>query len=70
MSLLLDTHVVLWWLADDPALADEIKERLDQELDVFVSSATVLIAQAQLQGLTLVTRDAQVQKYDVDLLAV
>jgi PIN domain nuclease of toxin-antitoxin system len=28
----------------------------------------VLIAQAQLEGLTLVTRDAHAQKYDVDVL--
>ncbi|GIF75994.1 type II toxin-antitoxin system VapC family toxin [Asanoa siamensis] len=41
MSLLLDTHIVLWWLADDPTLADEIKDRLDQELDVYVSAATI-----------------------------
>jgi len=41
VSLLLDTHVVLWWLADDPALSDEIKTRLDHELDVYVSAATV-----------------------------
>ena len=41
MSLLLDTHVVLWWLADDPALADDIKDRLDHEPDVYVSAATV-----------------------------
>ena len=27
MSLLLDTHVVLWWLADDPGLPEEIKDR-------------------------------------------
>jgi PIN domain nuclease of toxin-antitoxin system len=38
--LLLDTHVVLWWLADDPTLADRVKEVIDTELDVFVSSAT------------------------------
>jgi len=25
VSLLLDTHVVLWWLTDDPALSDDIK---------------------------------------------
>ena len=31
MSLLLDTHVVLWWLADAPELPDEIKDRLDHE---------------------------------------
>jgi PIN domain nuclease of toxin-antitoxin system len=123
MSLLLDTHVVLWWLADDPGLADEIKDRIDTELDVFLSSATIwevtikqalgklgpedlpermsgcdlrelpitarhaikagrlpavhrdpfdrmLIAQAQCEGLTLVTRDAEIQKYDVPILTV
>ncbi|HLH83753.1 MAG TPA: type II toxin-antitoxin system VapC family toxin [Trebonia sp.] len=37
----LDTHVVLWWLADDPTLADDIKDRLDHEPDVYVSAATV-----------------------------
>jgi PIN domain nuclease of toxin-antitoxin system len=41
MSLLLDTHVVIWWLADDPTLSDDIKGRLDHEPDVYVSPATV-----------------------------
>jgi len=41
VSLLLDTHVVLWWLADDPALPDQIKDRLDHEADVRVSAATI-----------------------------
>ena len=41
MSLLLDTHVVLWWLADAPELPDEIKDRLDREPDVRVSAATI-----------------------------
>jgi PIN domain nuclease of toxin-antitoxin system len=41
VSLLLDTHVVLWWLADDPSLSEEIKDRLDHELDVRVSAATL-----------------------------
>lgn len=41
MSLLLDTHVVLWWLADDPQLPDEVKDRLDHEPDVYVSAATI-----------------------------
>jgi PIN domain nuclease of toxin-antitoxin system len=39
--LLLDTHVVLWWLADDPTLSDELKVAIDEEVDVFVSAATV-----------------------------
>jgi PIN domain nuclease of toxin-antitoxin system len=124
MSLLLDTHVVLWWLADDSALAAEIKERLDHEPDVYISPATIwevaikqslgkldkpadlaerirdsgfrhlnitaehgivagrlplihrdpfdrmLIAQAQVEHLTLLTRNAEIPKYDVDVLAV
>jgi PIN domain nuclease of toxin-antitoxin system len=41
VSLLLDTHVVLWWLTDDPTLSDEIKNRLDREPDVYVSAATI-----------------------------
>ena len=122
MSLLVDTHVVLWWLADDPTLSEEVKERLDHDPDVFVSSATIwevaikqaagkltgpadlpervrdsgfrelpiaaehaivagrlppihrdpfdrmLVAQARCEDLTLVTRDAEIRKYDVSLL--
>ena len=124
MSLLLDTHVVLWWLADDPALADEIKDRLDREPDVYVSAATIwevaikqalgklpepaglperilgsgftplpisfehaitagrlpmihrdpfdrmLVAQAQCEDLTLVTKDENCRRYDVTVLQV
>ncbi|WP_433725310.1 type II toxin-antitoxin system VapC family toxin [Actinoplanes sp. CA-051413] len=124
MSLLLHTHVVLWWLTDDPTLAAEIKDRLDHEPDVYVSPATIwevaikqsigkldkpadlperirdsgfrhldltaehgivagrlplihrdpfdrmLIAQAQVERLTLMTRDAEIPKYDVETLAV
>jgi len=122
MSLLLDTHVVLWWLSDDPALATELKDRLDHEPDVYVSAATIweiaikqsigklkpddlpervrdsgfrhvditaehsiaaarlpplhrdpfdrmLIAQAKAEDLTLVTRDAEIAKYDLEILA-
>ncbi|MGI9008804.1 MAG: type II toxin-antitoxin system VapC family toxin [Streptosporangiaceae bacterium] len=39
--MLLDPHVVLWWLTDDRELPDEIKDRLDGDPDVRVSAATV-----------------------------
>lgn len=123
MKLLLDTHVVLWWLDDNPTLSDEIKSTLDKEPEVYVSAATVwevaikqaigkliappdlpakvrdsgfrelrinfehaiiagglppihndpfdrmLVAQAQCENLTLVTRDQNCQCYAVAFLA-
>jgi PIN domain nuclease of toxin-antitoxin system len=122
VRLLLDTHVVLWWLADDPSLSQEIKASLDHEPDVYVSAATIwevaikqaigklkepadlperilssgfvqlpissehvmaagrlplihrdpfdrmLVAQAQCEGLALVTGDPRCQEYEVDIL--
>ncbi|MGW4464337.1 type II toxin-antitoxin system VapC family toxin [Micromonospora sp. NBC_01796] len=123
MRLLLDTHVVIWWLTDDPTLAEEIKAQLDHEPDVYVSPVTVwevcikqaigklkepadlperirasgfrelpvtsehaiaagrlplfhrdpfdrmLVAQARCEDLTLITRDPEIRKYDVSVLA-
>ncbi|HCA86489.1 MAG TPA: PIN domain nuclease [Streptomyces sp.] len=124
MRLLLDTHVVLWWLADNPELSGELKDTLDREADAYVSAVSpweiaikqsigklrgpddlaervrdsefnrlpvtaahavragrlpmhhkdpfdrMLVAQAQAEGLTLVTRDKWVQQYGVPLLEV
>ena len=121
-SLLLDTHVFLWWQAGDPRLGDGVKERLADAPLVFVSAASaweaaikvglgrlrlprtveegvqeagfsklpvtfahagrvaslprhhadpfdrLLIAQAQQEGLTLVTHDTAFRQYDVELL--
>ena len=122
MSLLLDTHVLLWWLAGD-ALDDEAAARIaDPATLVAVSAASVweasiksalgklqvpsslaeaaatsgfeplpispqhaeragalpahhrdpfdrmLVAQAELEGLTLVTRDPAFEPYGVSLL--
>jgi PIN domain nuclease of toxin-antitoxin system len=41
VSLLLDTHVVLWWLTDDDTLTAELKSVLDHEPDVYISPATL-----------------------------
>ena len=122
MRLLLDTHVVLWWLAGDQRLGGDLKGVIEHEPDVFLSSASVweiavksaqgclpgptdlpervlaaglptldinarhgivaarlplhhrdpfdrmLVAQAITEDLTLVTRDREVQQYEVALL--
>jgi PIN domain nuclease of toxin-antitoxin system len=120
MKLLLDTHVVLWWLNGE--LSDETRELLRSELSVYVSAVTpweisvkqatgkltgpedlaerardtqftslpitahhgihagrlpthhrdpfdrILIAQAQTEGLTIVTRDKWIAQYDVPVM--
>lgn len=125
MRLLLDTHFVVWWLADAPELGPKAKELIAApENLVFISAASVwelrikeaigkvtlsadfaaalaaeafeslsvtvqhahalrglpmhhrdpfdrlLIAQAQAEGLTLVTRDEIVRCYEVDHLVL
>ena len=40
--LLLDTHLLLWWLNDDPRLPEPVVERVRaQEAEVFVSQASL-----------------------------
>jgi PIN domain nuclease of toxin-antitoxin system len=124
VSLLLDTHIVLWGITADPTLSDEFLDRLRSDPDIFLSPVTLweitikqtagklggppdlaervrdmgfrelpvththamvagrlpvhhrdpfdrmLVAQATADGLTLVTRDADIQRYEVDLLVV
>ena len=42
MRLLLDTHILLWWLADNPSLGDQARELIsDPENAVFISSVTL-----------------------------
>ena len=42
MNLLLDTHIVLWWLDDHPALSSAVKNRIaNGENLVFLSAAVV-----------------------------
>jgi len=41
LSLLLDTHIFLWWLFDDPALPNKIRELIrSKENQVYISSAS------------------------------
>ncbi len=123
MKLLLDTHIILWWMADDPRLKKDVRDLISSpENVVFVSAVTIweieikkrlgklsipdnwfgvlkmdamkalritwehahgisglpdfhrdpfdrlLVAQASLEGLTLVTHDKNILKYDVATL--
>ena len=124
MNLLLDTHVLLWWLDDHPGLSPAAKSVIaNGENVVFVSAATIweirikealgklklprnfravldeqpfemlditaehahaivklpahhrdpfdrmLIAQTQVEKLTLVTGDEQIKRYKVSVLS-
>lgn len=40
--LLLDTHIFLWWLFDDPLLSDNLRRQIqNMDITVFVSAASV-----------------------------
>ena len=42
MRLLLDTHILLWWLADSPSLSDRARELIaDPDNSVFVSAVSL-----------------------------
>jgi PIN domain nuclease of toxin-antitoxin system len=124
MTLLLDTHIVLWAIAGDAALGEDFLDRLRHDPDICLSPVSLweiaikqstgklagppdlaervrdmgfrelpvthvhaiaagrlplhhrdpfdrmLVAQAVTEGLTLVSRDASVALYDVDVLKV
>ncbi|SNY60060.1 type II toxin-antitoxin system VapC family toxin [Paractinoplanes atraurantiacus] len=124
MSLLLDTHVVLWAITGDDTLGEDFLDRLRHDPDIYLSPVSLweitikqatgklagpadlaervrdigfrelpvtsshaiaagrlplhhrdpfdrmLVAQAATEGLTLVSRDASVALYDIDVLKV
>ena len=39
-TLLLDTHIALWWLADDPRLTSRLRELVARSREVYLSSAS------------------------------
>lgn len=42
MNLLLDTHALLWWLADEPSLTEEARARIADPGNVVFLSAVVV----------------------------
>ena len=39
-ALILDTHIALWWLADDARLTPRLRELVGRSRDVYLSSAS------------------------------
>lgn len=70
MRLLLDTHVLLWWLSDDPSLINDAKAAIsDPGSAVFVSAATaweIAIKQAlgKLQAPSDLERQIQLNRFE------
>jgi PIN domain nuclease of toxin-antitoxin system len=56
MDLLLDTHILLWWLMDDPRLSGRARELVSDPVNmIFVSSVSAweVAIQQSLGGLTI-----------------
>lgn len=60
MRLLLDTHVYLWWLEDNPKLSLDARSKITTASDVFISSASIWEASIK----------AGIGKLDVDVNAL
>ncbi|MDZ4263214.1 MAG: type II toxin-antitoxin system VapC family toxin, partial [Pseudomonadota bacterium] len=41
MRILLDTHIYLWWLTDNPKLSPTIKQKIETATEVYISSASI-----------------------------
>ena len=57
MRVLLDTHVLLWWLTDDPALGDKAKVQIAEPDNSIMVSAASLWEIAIKQGLGKIDAD-------------
>ena len=80
MSFLLDTHILLWFLENDSKLSNQVREVITNRENLIVVSAISaweisikqslgkLIAQALVEGLTIITVDQKFKFYDVPLL--
>lgn len=61
MRVLLDTHVVLWWLRNDRKLSPHSRARINSASDVYVSSVSIWETAMKVSRGTL--------KVDLDALA-
>ena len=62
MNLLLDTHVLLWWLDDHAHAVGDLPAHHRDPFD------RILVAQAKVEGLTLVSRDVHLKRYKIPFI--
>jgi PIN domain nuclease of toxin-antitoxin system len=67
MNLLLDTHVLLWWLDDSPHLSETGRNAIADPDNLII---LMIVAQAKCEGLRVVTHDTIFKKYDIPVLRV
>ncbi len=64
MRLLLDTHRFLWFIGGDKRISAKAKDAIaDLENEAFL-----IVAQAQVEEMTVISKDETFESYDVDLL--
>ena len=72
--LLLDTHLVLWWLNDDPRLPRTAPKRLQTpgaELESDgVHRDRLLICQSRVEPMQLLTVDSQLRRYGATVIVL
>ena len=74
MSLLLDTHTLLWWLAADPTLSDEARSAIGSDDSVVLVSAASVWEIAIKKGIGKLDApddlEAQLERHQFDLLPI
>ena len=48
MNLLLDTHILIWTLNEDPALSEKARELIESHIDVLHKSAALLMEKEKI----------------------
>jgi len=72
VRVLLDTHTFLWWISNDTRLSSRAREIISNgnSLPIYHRDPfdRIIIAQAQLEGLPILTSDPQIAKYKVEII--
>jgi PIN domain nuclease of toxin-antitoxin system len=63
LRILLDTHLLVWWLADSPSLSGQARQVAVLPWHHRDPFDRMLVAQAQAENLTLLTADDRVTAY-------